>query len=101
MDSREARKGHLFLVLRLERDFSTGVGLISFLFGSGIIVKPAFEELRVLDAGRRPYPLAATHAEGRAVELAYEVPAGARGFILSDGDAEVPLTPAPVPAARN
>jgi hypothetical protein len=35
------------------------------------------------------------------VELAYEVPAGARAFVLSDGDDELPLNPAPAPAARN
>jgi hypothetical protein len=97
-DGREARKGHLFLVLHLQRDFSAGVGLISFLFGSGIIIKPEFEQLRVVDGARRPYPLAATYAEGRTVDLAYEVPAGARVFILQDGDTEQTLAPAP---ARN
>ena len=92
-ETRQARPGHVFLVLHLERDFSAGVGLVSFLFGSGIIVKPEFEQLHLIDAARQSYPLSLTHAEGRAVDLAFEVPAGARGLSLVDGDAQVPLGP--------
>jgi hypothetical protein len=92
-ETRQARPGHAFVVLHLERDFSTGVGLVSFLFGSGIIVKPEFEQLRLADAARRTYPLTLTHAEGRAVDLAFEVPADARGLVLIDGEAQLPLAP--------
>jgi hypothetical protein len=92
-EPRSPQPGHTFLVLHLDRDFRTGVGLVSFLFGSGIIVTPAFDQLRVVDAARKSFPLAAVWAEGRTVELAYEIPGEARGLILSDGDAEVPLGP--------
>jgi hypothetical protein len=99
-ETRQARPGHTFVVLHVERDFSTGVGLVSFLFGSGIIVKPEFEQLRLIDAARHGYPLTLTHAEGRAVELAFEVPAGTRGLALVDGDTEAPLA-AYLASARN
>jgi hypothetical protein len=101
-ETRQARPGHGFVVLHLQRDFSVGVGLVSFLFGSGIIVKPEFEHLQLVDGARHPYPLSATHAEGRAVDLAFEVPSDARGLVLVDGDAELPLAPLlGRPAARN
>jgi hypothetical protein len=103
LETRQARPGRTFAVLHIERDFSTGVGLVSFLFGSGIIIKPEFEQLHLVDAGRRSYPLSLTRAEGRAVELAFEVPADARGLSLVDGGAEVPLAPLlnAKPSARN
>jgi hypothetical protein len=69
------------------------VGLVSFLFGSGIVVKPEFEQLSLLDAARHSYTLSLTDAEGRAVDLAFEVPAKAQGLVLADGDARVPLGP--------
>jgi hypothetical protein len=92
-DTRAARPGHTFLVLHLERDFTAGVGVVSFLFGSGIIVTPEFAQLRVVDAAGKEHPLAATRAEGRIVELSYEVPLDAHGFVLRDGDAAFPLGP--------
>jgi hypothetical protein len=92
-ETRQARPGHSFVVLHLERDFSTGVGLVSFLFGSGIVVKPEFEQLSLLDAAHHSYTLSLTDAEGRAVDLAFEVPAKAQGLVLADGDARVPLGP--------
>jgi hypothetical protein len=102
LETRPARPGHAFVVLHLERDFSTGVGLISFLFGSGIIVKPEFEQLRLVDAARHTYPLTLTAAEGRSVDLAFEVPAGAGGLTLVDGETQLPLTPLlGKPSARN
>jgi hypothetical protein len=89
----EAAAGKQFVVLHIDRDFAAGVGVVSFLFGSGIIVKPAFDTLTVSDAAHHRYPLAATHAEGRTLELGYQVPAGARGLTLRDGDDELPLDP--------
>jgi hypothetical protein len=102
-ETRQARPGHVFVVLHLERDFSTGVGLVSFLFGSGIVVKPEFEELHLVDAARHTYPLTLSDAEGRAVDLAFEVPSGTPGLTLVDGDAQVPLGPllGTKPSARN
>jgi hypothetical protein len=92
-EGRRARPGHTFLVLHVERDFSTGVGVVSFLFGSGIILAPDFAALRVADAGNKPYPLAAIHAEGRTLDLAYEVPLAAAGLVLRDGETTFPLAP--------
>jgi hypothetical protein len=102
-ETRAAPRGRRFVVLHLQRDFSTGVGLVSFLFGSGIIVKPEFERLQLVDAARHVYPLALSHPDGRAVELAFEVPAAAAGLSLVDGDAQVPLGPllAAKASARN
>jgi hypothetical protein len=91
-ETRKPRPGQRFVVLLLERDFTIGAGLVSFLFGSGIIVKPEFEQLVVVDGAGRPQRLAAVYAEGRTVALAYEVAASASaGLRLRDGDAEVPL----------
>jgi hypothetical protein len=67
--------------------------VVSFLFGSGIIVKPEFEQLQIADSARKSYPLTCTFAEGRTVELAYEVPADVRGLVLRDGADELPLAP--------
>jgi hypothetical protein len=88
---RQARKGQAFLVLHIERDFSAGLGTISFLFGSGVMLKPEFESLQVKDGGGKRRPPAAVYDEGRTLELAYEVPAGARGLTLEDGDRQRPL----------
>jgi hypothetical protein len=99
---RQARDGHTFVVLHVDRDFHTGAGLVSFLFGSGIVIKPEWNQL-VVASGKTRYPLAATFAEGHTVELAYEVPAAAHGLVLRDGDDELPLDPllAARPAAAN
>jgi hypothetical protein len=102
VETRQARPGHAFVVLHLERDFSAGVGLVSFLFGSGIIVKPEFDHLRLTDAAHHTYPLTLTHADGRAVDLAFEVPTDARGLTLIDGEDQVSLVPLLAkPSARN
>jgi hypothetical protein len=102
VETRTARAGHCFVVLHIDRDFHTGAGLVSFLFGSGIIFNPAFEQLAVADA-RGAHPPAATFAEGRTVELGYELPADPHGLVLKDGDDQLPLAPflAAKPAARN
>jgi hypothetical protein len=92
VEKRQARPGQQLVILHVTRDFTVGAGVVSFLFGSGIIVKPEFEQLAVVDGGGRALPLVATYAEGRTVELAYEVPRGATaGLKLRDGDAEVAL----------
>jgi hypothetical protein len=85
-EQRAARPGRTFLVLHIDRDFGGGEGVVGFLFGSGTILKPEFERLHVVDAGGRRYPVSATHADGRALELSYEVPVRARGLVLVDGD---------------
>jgi len=46
------------------RDFSAGAGVVAFLFGSGIIVKPEFEQLTVADAsGKHTCPQVAVFAD--------------------------------------
>jgi hypothetical protein len=86
-----ARPGHHYVVLRIDRDFGAGQGVVGFLFGSGTILKPEFDRLELRDAAGRRYPLTATHAEGRALELAYAVPTSARALLLVDGDRRHPL----------
>jgi hypothetical protein len=99
VDTRQARKGNTFVVLHLERDFSAGAGVVSFLFGSGIIVKPEFEQLVLAYPDHRTYTPTAINANGKLVDLAYEVPTVlARGLSLRDGDVQIAL--APLLAAR-
>ena len=82
------------MVLHIDRDSSAGLGTVSYLFGMGVLVKPAFDRLTVTDGRGRRFPLAATFAEGRTLELGYQVPAGANtGLTLKDGDQRVPLGP--------
>jgi len=89
----QARAGRAFVVLHLDRDLGTGLGLVSFLFGSGVVIKPAFERLVLKDgAGARHAP-AAVFAEGRTLELAYDLPATATGLRLEDGDHSLALAP--------
>jgi hypothetical protein len=97
-ETRTARAGRTFLVLHIDRDFGAGEGVVGFLFGSGTLLKPEFERLEVHDGAGRRYPLAAVRAEGRTLELAYDVPASGRGFTLHDGDRRQPLTPRPAAA---
>jgi hypothetical protein len=85
-----ARPGHQFLVLTIARDFGRGVGAVSFLYGSGIIVEPAFEQL-VLEVGGKGFAPRAVNADGLTLELGYEVPAGAKKVVLVDGEARVEL----------
>ena len=87
-----ARAGHTLVVLHIARDFGAGLGTISFLFGSGIILEPDFSGLVVIGQGRRHKPVA-SHADGLNLELVYEVPAPARDLSLQDGAARWPLTP--------
>jgi hypothetical protein len=92
VESREARKGSTFVVVRIDRDFGAGFGTLSFLYGSGVMLKPELERLLVVEGGRRRAP-AAIFAEGRTVELAYEVAAEPKALVLRDGADEVALTP--------
>jgi hypothetical protein len=101
LQTRQAGPGKQYLVLHIDRDFAAGVGIVSFLFGSGIVVKPAFDTLTITDADHHTYPLAATHAEGRTLELGYEIPTDARALTLHDGDDELPLAPFLSQAAGN
>ena len=52
---RTARAGHDLLVVKIDRDFGAGLGTISFLFGSGIIVEPDFAALQVTGVGGRRF----------------------------------------------
>jgi hypothetical protein len=88
---RKAREGRAFVVLNIDRDFGAGEGVVGFLFGMGTILKPEFEKLELRDRAGNRYPLSATHADGRRLELGYEVPAGARDLMLIDGDLRHPL----------
>jgi hypothetical protein len=99
----QARRGHTFVVVHIDRDLSAGLGTVSYLFGMGVLVKPAFDRLTVIDGRGRRFPLAATFAEGRTLELAYQLPAGATtGLTLEDGDQRAPLGPLlPAPTAAN
>jgi hypothetical protein len=97
--TRQARPGRTFLVLRIDRDFGLGQGVVGFLFGSGTLLKPEFETIEVRDGAGRRYPLSATFDEGRTLELAYEVPQNARGLVLVDGDLRLPLEKPPARAA--
>ena len=90
---RKARAGHDLLVLKVDRDFGAGLGTISFLFGSGIIVEPDFAALQVTGVGGRRFPLLGTHADGPQLELVYELPRDARELSLVDGEARWPLGP--------
>jgi hypothetical protein len=92
-DSRQARAGRQFVVLTIDRDFGAGQGVVAFLFGMGTILEPEFEALQLRDGAGHRYPLTASHAEGRNLELAYEVPAAARDLQLVDGDRRQPLSP--------
>ena len=92
VDSRTARPGHTMLILHIDRDFSAGVGVVSLLFGSGVVIKAELDQLSISD-GHRRYPLAASFAEGHVLELGYEVPAEARALVLKDGGDEVALGP--------
>jgi hypothetical protein len=88
---RKARDGRAFVVLTIDRDFGAGEGVVGFLFGMGTILKPEFEKLELRDRAGNRYPLSAIHADGRRLELAYEVPAGAHDLVLVDGDLRQPL----------
>ncbi len=92
VEERQARPGHTFLVLHIDRDFSAGVGKVSYLFGSGVILEPAFDQLVLLDGSGRRYLPTAIDAQGPALALAYEVPAQARSLRLQDGDRQWPLS---------
>lgn len=90
--SKVARAGHDFVTLHIDRNLAIGVGRVSFLYGSGIIFEPSFERLVIEADGKRVAPTA-IFDEGRTLQLSYEVPVGARRFVLIDGDARVPLAP--------
>jgi hypothetical protein len=94
VQERRAHPGRTFVVLHLDRDVARGVGMVSFLFGSGTVVKPAFERLVLRDAAGKRYLPVAVFAEGRTLELGYEVPAAAAGLRLEDGDRAFPVAPA-------
>jgi hypothetical protein len=91
IETRRAAVGRDFVVVHIARDFAAGEGLVSFLFGSGIVVKPAFERLLVKDATGARHAPAAIFADGRTLELGYELPARAGRLVLEDGDHELPL----------
>jgi hypothetical protein len=97
-ETRSARPGNTLVVLHIDRDFGAGEGVVSFLFGSGTLLKAEFERLELRDGNGRRYPVTATHAEGRALELAYEVPRAARALVLIDGDRRHPLAASISPA---
>jgi hypothetical protein len=82
---------HQFVKLNIARDFSRGLGTVSFLFGSGIIVEANYDQLQIEADGKRVRPAAVFDA-GPNLELAYEVPATAKRVLLIDGDARLPLT---------
>jgi hypothetical protein len=88
----KAGPGKSLLVVHIARDFGAGLGQVSFLFGSGIILEPDFSPLKVVAGGRRFAP-AGSYPEGPTLELVYEIPAGARDLRLEDGAASWPLTP--------
>jgi hypothetical protein len=88
---RQARPGHTFWVVHVDRDLGAGLGVVSFLFGSGVVVKPAFERLLVRDATGARHAPAAVFAEGRTLELGYELPATARNLVFEDGDRSLPI----------
>jgi hypothetical protein len=88
----QARAGQTLLVLHIERDFGAGLGTISFLFGSGIIVDPDFSPLVVRSSAGR-HTVVASYADGPTLELIYALPAGARATELEDGAARIPLQP--------
>lgn len=93
----KAGPGKTLLVVHIARDFGAGLGRVSFLYGSGIILEPDFSPLRLVVGNRRLAPVA-THAEGPTLELIYEIPATARDLRLEDGTATWKLTPeAPPP----
>jgi hypothetical protein len=82
---------HQFVKLNIARDFSRGLGTVSFLYGSGIIVEANYDRLQIEADGKRLRPAAVFDA-GPNLELAYEVPATAKRLLLIDGDARLPLT---------
>jgi hypothetical protein len=86
-------------VVHIARDFGAGLGQVSFLFGSGIILEPDFSPLKVVAGGRR-FPPAGSYPEGPTLELVYEIPAAARDLRLEDGAASWPLTPEAASPAR-
>jgi hypothetical protein len=90
VEARTPRAGHLFVKLHITRDFSRGLGTVSFLYGSGIIVESSYDRLKIEADGKRLGP-AAVFDEGPTLELAYEVPSGAKRVSLIDGDARLPL----------
>jgi hypothetical protein len=92
VEERRARTGQTFVVLHIARDFAAGVGKVSFLFGSGIILEPDFAQLQVLDGSNRIFRPTAIYADGPTLELAYEVPAGTKTLRLQDGDRTWPLS---------
>jgi hypothetical protein len=92
LGEQEARAGQTLLVLHIDRDFGLGLGTISFLFGSGIIVEPDFTPLVVRSSAGR-HTVQASYADGPTLELIYALPAGARAIELEDGSARFPLAP--------
>jgi hypothetical protein len=94
IDTLPARSGQQFLVLTIARDFGRGVGAVSFLYGSGIIIEPAFDQLVIEADGKRLTPRA-VNAAGLTVELGYELPATAKKLTLIDGDVRAPLSLTP------
>jgi hypothetical protein len=90
VEARTPRAGHQFVKLHITRDFSRGLGTVSFLYGSGIIVESSYDRLKIEADGKRLGP-AAVFDEGPTLELAYEVPSGAKRVSLIDGDARLPL----------
>jgi hypothetical protein len=88
---RKAGDGKAFVVLTIDRDFGAGQGVVGFLFGMGTMLKAEFDGLELRDRAGARYRLTATHAEGRKVELGYEVPASVRDLVLVDGDRRQPL----------
>jgi hypothetical protein len=90
VETRTPRPGYQFVTLHITRDFSRGVGTVSFLYGSGVIVQPDYDRL-LIDAGGKKLRPAAVFDEGPTLELAYEIPATAQRTFLIDGDARLPL----------
>ena len=90
VETRRPRPGHHFVTLHVARDFSRGVGTVSFLYGSGIIVQPAYDRLQIEAGGKKLRP-AAVFDEGPTLELAYEIPVAAARLFLIDGEARLPL----------
>ncbi len=92
---RAAGPGKEWLILSIDRDFGRGLGTVSFLYGSGVIVTPDWSglvvEAEIGTAAQKVRP-GAVFDEGLTLELGYEIPRGARRLALVDGDVRLPLT---------
>ena len=100
IETRQARPGHGLVRLHIERDFGRGVGTVSFLYGSGVIVEADFARLQIEADGHRLRPMA-VFDEGATLELAYEVRGRGKQLFLIDGDARLPLALPPAPVAAS